>query len=401
MDREKANIMRIRVNRLNLVQRIEPSEILPKLVKFKVVDKIEAEAASSGRTREDRARNLIDLLITKEHFQKDWYNHFRNILQDCNYKELVVFLDNTIIKPPNFVSRFANKEIFNEKSRKSNETSINQDDKVKLETIESLNNADNYKLSNSKNTLEKVTGISFDEEKLNSVMMKGSYEKTVLNLQTFSLRPEAVIAELSKCNDIDDLKQIDLENSSFIWARKLELLYSLYQSEEPLKNSFFLDNEVVSTILNSQSNFIFMKYFKNLKDSFGIDMLKYFKNSLIEYIKLGPTNLKFYDDLDDLVKKLSWFLVKNEDNDLVNQILTTYLNYILSVQEYSGSTNTFYKSTFEIQSLLLLVKNNLMDYKNAYEVYVILSKLYAQIKSLSIGKTQFCLILILILIFNN
>jgi hypothetical protein len=389
MDREKANIMRIRVNRLNLVQRIEPSEILPKLVKFKVVDKIEAEAASSGRTREDRARNLIDLLITKEHFQKDWYNHFRNILQDCNYKELVIFLDNTIIKPPNFVSRFANKEIFNEKSRKSNETSINQDDNVKLETIESLNNADNYKLSNSKNTLEKVTGISFDEDKLNSVMMKGSYEKTVLNLQTFSLRPEAVIAELSKSNDIDDLKQIDLENSSFIWARKLELLYSLYQSEEPLKNSFFLDNEVVSTIINSQSNFIFMKYFKNLKDSFGIDMLKYLKNSLIEYIKLGPTNLKFYDDLGDLVKKLSWFLVKNEDNELANQILTTYLNYILSVQENSGSNNTFYKSTFEIQSLLLLVKNNLMDYKNAYEVYIILSKLYAQIKSLSIGKSQF------------
>jgi hypothetical protein len=220
-------------------------------------------------------------------------------------------------------------------------------------------------------------------------MMKGSYEKTVLNLQTFSLRPEAVIAELSKSNDIDDLKQIDLENSSFIWARKLELLYSLYQSEEPLKNSFFLDNEVVSTIINSQSNFIFMKYFKNLKDSFGIDMLKYLKNSLIEYIKLGPTNLKFYDDLGDLVKKLSWFLVKNEDNELANQILTTYLNYILSVQENSGSTNTFYKSTFEIQSLLLLVKNNLMDYKNAYEVYIILSKLYAQIKSLSIGKSQF------------
>jgi hypothetical protein len=169
----------------------------------------------------------------------------------------------------------------------------------------------------------------------------------------------------------------------------LELLYSLYQSEEPLKNSFFLDNEVVSTIINSQSNFIFMKYFKNLKDSFGIDMLKYLKNSLIEYIKLGPTNLKFYDDLGDLVKKLSWFLVKNEDNELANQILTTYLNYILSVQENSGSTNTFYKSTFEIQSLLLLVKNNLMDYKNAYEVYIILSKLYAQIKSLSIGKSQF------------
>jgi hypothetical protein len=104
---------------------------------------------------------------------------------------------------------------------------------------------------------------------------------------------------------------------------------------------------------------------------------------------LGPTNLKFYDDLGDLVKKLSWFLVKNEDNELANQILTTYLNYILSVQENSGSTNTFYKSTFEIQSLLLLVKNNLMDYKNAYEVYIILSKLYAQIKSLSIGKSQF------------
>ena len=92
MDREKANIMRLRVNRLNLVQKIEPSEVLPKLVKYKVVERIEAESASSGRTREDRARNLIDLLITKEHFQKDWYNHFRNILQDCNYKELVVFL---------------------------------------------------------------------------------------------------------------------------------------------------------------------------------------------------------------------------------------------------------------------------------------------------------------------
>ena len=386
MDREKANIMRLRVNRLNLVQKIEPSEVLPKLVKYKVVERIEAESASSGRTREDRARNLIDLLITKEHFQKDWYNHFRNILQDCNYKELVVFLDNTIIKPPNFVSRFANKDIYNEKSRKSNETSVNQDDNVRLETIESLNSANNFKSNTSKNTSEKVTGISFDEDKLNSVMMKGSYEKTILNLQTFSLRPEAVIAELSKYDDLDDLKQIDLENSSFIWARKLELLYSLYQSEEPLKNSFFLDNEVVSTIISSQSNFIYMKYFKNLKDSFGIDMLKYFKNSLFEYIKSGPTNLKFYDNLDDLVKNLSLFLVKNEENDLANHILTSYLNYVSSVQENSVSTDTHFKSAFEIQSLLLLVKNNLMDFKNAYEIYTILSKLYIQIKSLSIGK---------------
>lgn len=398
MDREKANIMRLRVNRLNLVQRIEPSEILPKLVKFKVVEKSEAEAVSSGRTREDRSRNLIDLLITKEHIQKDWYNHFRNILQECNYKEIVIFLDNTIIKPPNFVSRFVNKDGNNEKARKSNEISSNQDDNQNFESESSSNhNGNNFKFTNTKNTFEKVSGISFDEEKLSSITMKGSYEKTISNLQTFSVRPEAIIAELSKSTDADDIKQIDLENASFINMRKLELLYSLYQSEEPLKNSFFLDNEVVSLIINSQFNFIYTKYFKNLKDSFGIDMLKYFKNSIIEYIKSGPRALKFYHSLDELVKKLCWFFVKNEETDLAHQLLTNYLHYISSIQEEQNSTeynNRLYKSLFEMQSLLLLIKNSIMDYKNAYDVYIMLSKLLTQIKTLSIGILKlnvFCL----------
>ena len=392
MDREKANIMRLRVNRLNLVQRIEPSEILPKLVKLKVIDKNEAQAISSGRTREDRSRNLIDHLISKEHFQKDWFNHFRNILQDCNYKELVVFLDNTIIKPPSFVSRFPSKETGLDIEKKTNDqNSINQDENQNLQSAISLNQVNNLNFNNikngSKNVFEKVTGIYFDEDSLNSIMIKGNYEKTVLNLQTYSVRPEVLIAELSKSDDLDDIKQIDVENVSFISMKKLELLYSLYQSEETMKSSFFLDTEVVSTIINSKHSFTYMKYFKNLHDSFGIDMLKIFKDFFNQLIISKTLNLKFYENLHELVKRLSWFFMNNEKNELAQQLINSYLHHITLNEGNSDIlvNNIKLKNTFEAQSLLLLIKNNLMDFKNSYEVFTALSNLLNHIKKLTIG----------------
>jgi hypothetical protein len=403
MDRDKANIMRLRVNRINLVQRIDPSEVLPKLVKFKVIDKSEAESVNSGRSKEDRSRNLIDRLITKEHLQKDWYNHFRNILQDCSYKDLVVFLDNTIIKQPSFVSRFANQDVASEIIRKLNDKNSGdiQDDNLNFESISSSNPMSNFKFSNgkinnnnnnngNKNSFEKVIGISFNEERLNSIKIKGNYERTISNLQTFSIRPEVAIAELGKSHDSDDKQQIDLENALFISMRKLELLYSLYQSEESLKNTFFLDTEVVSTIINSDYKFIYMKYFKNLQDSFGIDILKYFKDSFIEYLKTGASNLKFYENLNDLVKKLCWLLIKNEESGLAQELIQSYLHHISLVDENIDSVenHSIWKNTFETQSLLLLVKNSLMDYKNAYDVFTVLSKLLNHIKHLFLGTTS-------------
>lgn len=392
MDRDKANIMRIRVNRVNIVQRIEPTEVLAKLVKFKVLEKSEAEVICKGRTKEDKARNLVDHLITKDHSHKDWYNHFRNILQDCNYKDLVIFLDNTIIKQPNFVAKFTNHTAnISSSLNRLNIKNTNQSDHNENKVIDSNNVTNSYKQSiekiSNKKLVEKITNISFNEGMLNSITIKGHYERTLSNLQTFSIRPDGAIGELAKSNESDDLQQIDLENAAYILMRKLELLYSLYQNDESLKSSFFIDTDIVSTIISSSHNYLYMKYFKNLRDTFGIDMLKYFKDVFIEHIRSGISNLKYYENLDDLVQKLSWLFMRNEENRYAQEILTVYLHQISLLDENIDSiyNNSIWKSTINAQCLLLLIKNNLTDYKHSYEIFNSASKLITHIKNLSIG----------------
>ena len=106
-DRDKVNKQRLKVNRVNLFQALNVTdEMLSELMSAKVIHYEEAVDIMSGATREEKAKRLINCLISKKHARKDWYKLFRNMLTKRNYNNLVIFLDNTIIKKPKFATQF-------------------------------------------------------------------------------------------------------------------------------------------------------------------------------------------------------------------------------------------------------------------------------------------------------
>ena len=71
------------------------------LIKTRIIYYEEALEIMRGRNKEEKAKRLIDTLINRESpTRKDWYNQFRNFLVKRKYSDLIVFLDNTIIRKP-------------------------------------------------------------------------------------------------------------------------------------------------------------------------------------------------------------------------------------------------------------------------------------------------------------
>ena len=100
-DRDKVNKMRLKTNKVNLIQALNvDEEFLSDLMRNKVIYYEEAIETMKGKSREERAKLLINCLINKTHAKKDWYTRFRSLLQQKNYNSLIIFLDNTIIKKP-------------------------------------------------------------------------------------------------------------------------------------------------------------------------------------------------------------------------------------------------------------------------------------------------------------
>ncbi|GFN93231.1 amyloid protein-binding protein 2 [Plakobranchus ocellatus] len=99
--------MRLKVNRIALVQELRVEHITGVLLQSGVITDKDIIKIDSGQTPQDKARILVDLLPTKSK-DTEWYKHFREALQnpDANpeakrrYKLLVDFLDNTVIHRP-------------------------------------------------------------------------------------------------------------------------------------------------------------------------------------------------------------------------------------------------------------------------------------------------------------
>ena len=105
MDRQ--NRMRLKVNRIALVQELKVEHIIGALGRNGIITENDFRKIEAGRTPQDRARILIDILPTKDK-ELEWYKCFREALLNPEggnemkhrYVSLVEFLDNTMIHRP-------------------------------------------------------------------------------------------------------------------------------------------------------------------------------------------------------------------------------------------------------------------------------------------------------------
>jgi hypothetical protein len=193
MDRDSANATRLRVNRIALIQQLDAQELVPKLLRARILSvNHDVQYINQGTSRIDRARRLIDCLLMPISIGKEaergerpanWYLQFRSILLENSsaYGDLVTALDNTIIRTPDFAQRtseaFANKS----NSQRSDEfrNNVNKD---LLRTAEAKQDKDQVKTSHSGSNQEKITKIEFDRYAMNKILIEGNFQKVIDNL---------------------------------------------------------------------------------------------------------------------------------------------------------------------------------------------------------------------------
>jgi hypothetical protein len=382
---DKANIMRLRINRVNIIQTIETPQILAKLLSLKVININELDQINTGSTRQDKARNLIDCLITKKHTQADWYVKFRNVLQECSYRDLAVFLDNTIL------------------------SQIHQGPSKTTPTVAHSNGAatDNnsgaqmpYKFRDPDNMMQlynEVDGdnlINSDYNQL-SVPPANSHgpvdhsDSVDANLKLFSMKPNALIELLAKSTDPDDLKQIDDEMGAYSAMMKLESLYLMYiNGGQALGKHLFLDTDVASSVIKSAKLHFCIKYFKHLQEAYSIDLLKYLSDTLMKLFRHNAnTPYKNFENTYDLVSRLSSMFRTFENHVLALNTLTEFLN-TLPVHNQDASIQ-LWKLKFDCGCLLLMTFADILDFDNSYRVFNATSKVLFCIKSSAPGTVLF------------
>lgn len=331
---DEANLNRLKINRINIVQTLEVNDdLITELVKQKIIDYEKAAQIMSEKGRENKAKGLVDSLlhIKRDELRKDWYIKFREILLDRHYSNLVTFLDNTIIKKPKFVEKISSLSINSAPELKSSQIFLQPESESDYNPVQNPNS----------------------------------------NLvPSLLVRPEYLFEQLKASKDINDLTQLDIELDVFYFIKNLEGLYLMLKSkEEQYKDTFLLDTPDCKNVLNLSSSFMVIKYFKALRKHFDIDLLKFMSQSLIDYFNQSKViRLSYYDCLDELVFKLCWSLIRNERNDLADEMLHEYLNHLEFLDTYVNRINA--------ENNLISAKNKTQPIYNSKEL-VLTSRFYA------------------------
>jgi hypothetical protein len=363
-DADHVDRMRLKVNRVNLVQTIQADdEFLSKLRQLRLIDSNEYITLLAKTSQDEKIRYLIDQLSTRRHVRKDWYVAFRKVLAEKNYSDLITFLDNTIIKKPKFVSKFhssTTRMMFN------NNTASNGFFTENTNSMNAFNNSDDLFHMNTSRTHITTMIDNFNESNFDQLSKK---------FPTYSTKPTDLFNELEASKDPEDHKQLELEFEAFDLFQKLELIYSLHKSNsgnKKNKNLFILDTQTFRHIINVKHAHMYIKYLKNMSDLVKTDLLKYLNDCFVERLKEEKDiKLKHFAKLDDLVFKFTAFLINNEKFEYANELLEEYLKYLKNSEEskQNADQNETEISRFYTLSNLIVVKNNLYDFKSSLQVF--------------------------------
>lgn len=197
MDRDTANATRLRVNRIALIQQLDAQELVPKLVRSRILSvNHDVQYINQATSRIDRARRLIDCLLNPISIGKEaergerpanWYLQFRSILLENQsvYGDLVTALDNTVIRVPEFAKRTG--DAFADKTNISRSEEFRQDvNKDLLRTSKPKQDVEQQTSSQPKTNQEKITKIEFDPYAMNKILIEGNFQKVIDNLTYYS-----------------------------------------------------------------------------------------------------------------------------------------------------------------------------------------------------------------------
>ncbi|XP_041359088.1 amyloid protein-binding protein 2-like [Gigantopelta aegis] len=350
---QQQNKMRLKVNRIALIQEIKVEHILPTLLAAGVVNKEDEEKIQTGASPGDRARILIDILPTKP-ASTDWFRYFQASLKNPDaevevkqrYRMLLDFLDNTVIHRPSsqnthFRSPSQSEDIkypkyeplpaITEKNQAATVPENTGSDK------DTNNDSDPERESSDDQPeldLESSGTSSNSQTSMNMTLIKGfihQWVPTPDNFKSLIVLPESHRELLKQSKYPEDDEQLQDEKRVLQKMKKLEFVAALVRQKQ-LPNGFELCMcEMLHDILSKPNTYhLYFKYFTILRKA-EVDLVKEITDSfqsLVDTVKIAK-NLDMLDQIVNTGFQLIDFLTEYEhfsEAEYIAHILLDFLN---------------------------------------------------------------------------
>lgn len=400
---DRQNIMRLRINRIALVQELRADHIINHLLQTGLISEYDRERVDRGTTPADKARRLVDIVTTKTHVP-DWYNIFRQSIlspEDANaetrkrYRSLVEFLDNTVIhRPMSQSSKFSSStaslklphyEPLPEISKQEQERSMGRNIPGKKRSEEEEVMTEKGARDNAPEREDKVS-VSHDKPQT-MTLVKGFFQQWVTtpdNFRSLLQVPEELFRELETSQDKYDKAQLEQEKLVLEKIRKLEIVAVLSRRKQlPEGFELCMCEAVHDVLFDTKNHHMYFKYLRMLERSdvdLLIDIVQSFGSVLegMDFTRVGSDTtqsaIKLGFTLMDFLGKYGYFQQA--------EVIMTILLAVLNLSHNVDSWMTKYKGFVN----LMHFRNMNYDFKKVQNAYGLVSEMEWQISMMSFGQ---------------
>uniref|UniRef100_A0A2C9LM96 CARD domain-containing protein n=1 Tax=Biomphalaria glabrata TaxID=6526 RepID=A0A2C9LM96_BIOGL len=342
---DRQNVMRIKVNKVAIVQDLRVEHVTSPLLEKGVISEKDLQKIENGRTPQDRARILVDLLPTKSK-NTDWYKHFRDSLQNPDaspetrkrYKHLVDFLDNTVIhRPTSQAGRF---RYTNTQSTRSLPPIYSQTDQTSttLQHYPPLPDIASKETSHEERTPNDLQNPEKKDVKVkvghqNMTLVKGFFHQwlpTPDNFKSHLEIPQSHLDQLMSSSNPHDTQLIEMEKLAVENLKKVELISALAQRKQLPLGFELCMCDAIQDILNSPDLFhLYMKYLPALEAA-EISLVTNLQSSFVSVLQLleSSSTSDIVNQATQLGLKLSHFLLTINKFSEAESTLVSIINFL-------------------------------------------------------------------------
>ncbi|XP_071118973.1 uncharacterized protein [Haliotis cracherodii] len=406
MDRQ--NIMRLKVNRIAIVQELKVEHILDQLCDARILNLKDRKKIEKGTTPSDRARILIDILPTKPK-DSDWYKCFRESLQnpDANvefrkrYRDLVEFLDNTVIhRPASQASRFSDidKKVVSlqypkyeplpaitEKLGTQNILYLEGTNTSSVLT-ESGKGTQDSNLSKPEAEAEDKTSVWSEDSPESMTLIKGFFHQWVPipeNFHSLIEIPREQVKELTESSEPEDQELLETEKRACQKMRKLEVVAALNRRKQlPLGFEIGMCDAFQELLAEPELYPFYLKYFRHINMS-GVNIIRDIANSyhsVLEALEVAKSTEATKQVISTGFKIVDLFIDFNclAEAEEVMSGLIRFLNTNPCIETWMAKYKGYVK--------LMHLRNKNYDFNGSQQAYFWSTEVTWAIKMMSFGQ---------------
>ncbi|XP_076463205.1 uncharacterized protein LOC143295408 isoform X2 [Babylonia areolata] len=396
---DKQNLMRLKVNRIALVQELRVEHILGALMKHGIISEPDFRKIESGRTPQDRARILLDILPTKSK-DSEWYKCFRDALLNPEggsnvrhrYRDLVEFLDNTMIhRPTSQVGKFSDMESrassksqypryqplpqINEKQPETNVLKLDEDGGERARDLASVNT----------DMAEKMSLTSVDSHKP-MMLVKGFFHQwipTPDNFKSLIDLPKELRHSLEELGTPEANEQLHQEQTALQYLRRLEIISALARRRQlPSGFELCMCDAVQEFLSQPQLFHLYLKHIRTLQTA-DVNIPKDINTSLASTLEMLAVDAvsSLHRQVVEMGFRFVDLLVVLEMWSMAEEAIRNIINLLKSNPAIEN-----WIDEYKAHVRLMGICNDSYDLKTAQQAYFSATQLAFQVDMVSFGQ---------------